>query len=444
MVRRIHSAGVWLAAVACFSTAPVSAQPACTPLPPPDGTVVEVLPSQADQLKTMVQGAASGTTLLLHDGFYDMSGGGSSQLVFSTPGVTLRSLSGDRDGVTLDGGYVTGELLSVQASDVVIADLTLRRAFYHPIHVSGLPGNPITGVVVHNVRIVDPGEQAIKINPIDDGWVDDGRIECSSIELTPAGRAEIRNDCYTGGIDAHAAQGWIVRRNRIEGFWCPNGLSEHGIHFWKASRDTLVEQNLIVDCARGIGFGLGSSGGSRSYPDDPYPTFPNKGHIDGVIRNNFVAADDSELFSSEYGFDTGVGLEQAAGARVLHNSVASSQGPRSSSIEWRFTSTFAEIANNLTTHRLLPRDGGQANLQGNLSSAQVGWFTELALGDLHLEPAGETAVDTGVPLAMGWADRDFDHQWRDGFPDVGADEAADSIFSDGFESGDLREWIPFP
>jgi hypothetical protein len=400
-----------------------------------------VVASQADELRSIVGSAENGTTVLLHDGFYDMSDGGSSQLLFDTPGVTLRSFSGNRAAVILDGGYITGELVSIQASDVTIADLTLQRAYYHPIHISGPEGSPISGVSIYNVRVIDPGEQAIKINPVVDGWVDDGAIECSLIKLTPTGRSEIRNSCYTGGIDAHAAAGWTVRRNRIEGFWCASGLSEHGIHFWKASRDTLVEQNVIVDCARGVGFGLGSSGGTRVYPDDPYPDIDNKGHIDGVIRNNFIAANDAALFSSGSGFDTGVGLEQAAGARVLHNSVASSASPRSSSIEWRFASTFAEIANNLTTHVLRARDGAQANLQGNISTAGVDWFTNVAAGDLHLELPGEATVDAGTMLPAGWAERDFDHQSRDSLPDVGADERADLIFSDGFESGDLERWV---
>ena len=53
-----------------------------------------------------------------------------------------------------------------------------------------------------------------------------------------------------GGVDAHAARGWTIRRNRIEGFWCPSGLSEHAIHFWSASRGTLVERNTIIDAAQ--------------------------------------------------------------------------------------------------------------------------------------------------------------------------------------------------
>jgi hypothetical protein len=59
------------------------------------------------------------------------------------------------------------ELIS-SASNVVIADLTLREAYDHPIHVSGNPA-PITGTLLHNLRLVDPGQQAIKINPVGQG-----------------------------------------------------------------------------------------------------------------------------------------------------------------------------------------------------------------------------------------------------------------------------------
>ncbi len=418
------------------------AQPGCAPLPPPAGEVIEVDPSAADELRAIVASAASGTTILLADGFYDLSGGdGSHRLSFETPGVTLRSASGQRDAVILDGGYVTSELVSIFASDVTVADLTLRRAFDHPLHLSGTPGNPITGVLLHNLRIVDPGQQAIKINPIGDGYVDDGVIECSSIELTDAGRAAIRDDCYTGGVDAHQAWGWVVRRNRVAGFWCNDGLSEHAVHFWKGSRDTVVEENVIVDCARGIGFGLGAGGDGRTYPDDPYPGVGYLGHIDGMVRNNFVAAGDPRLFDTADGFDTGIGLEQARGARVLHNTVASTAMPRSSSIEWRFENTLAQIANNLASDRLLERDGAQAALAGNIDFCPLTWLADIAAGDLHLTAAAAPAVDAGVPLDPGAADFDIDVEVRDARPDVGADEVGGgAIFGDGFESGDLSAW----
>ena len=415
------------------------AQAPCPPLPPPSGATIEVLPAQADDLRAIVSTAASGTTILLHDGFYDMSGGDAvSRLVFTTPGVTLRSLSGERESVVLDGAYQTSELVSILASDVTVADLTLRRAYDHPVHVSG-DGVPITGVRLYNLRLVDPGQQAVKVNPIGGGWVDDGRLECSSLELTDVGRTQIRDNCYTGGIDAHAARGWIVRRNRISGFWCPVGLSEHAIHFWKASRDTLVEGNAILDCARGIGFGLGATGEGRSYPDHPYPGIPYLGHIDGLIRANFVAAADADLFASEFGFDAGIAIEQAREVTVVHNTVASTSAPFSS-IEWRFADTLATVANDLVSHNLRARDGAQATLAGNLDAAPPGWFVSIAAGDLHLAGAALPPVGGGVALPPGVAGDDFDGQPRDAGPDVGADELRVPLFSDGFESGDTSAW----
>ena len=120
---------------------PAAAQPPCDPIPEPSGPVVEVLPSQSASLRAVVAAAAEGTTILLHPGAYDMSlGDSNSRLVFDTNGVTLRSLNGDRDSVILDGAYQTNELISIYASNVTIADLTLRRAYDHPVHINGTAG----------------------------------------------------------------------------------------------------------------------------------------------------------------------------------------------------------------------------------------------------------------------------------------------------------------
>ncbi|HSN53566.1 MAG TPA: hypothetical protein VLT32_02800 [Candidatus Sulfomarinibacteraceae bacterium] len=412
-----------IAAGALAVSATVLAQAPCAPLPPPAGPTVEAWPTDADTLRSLVAGAATGTTILLHDGFYDLSGGDSlHRLVFSTPGLTLRSASGVREAVVLDGGYVTGELVSIQASDTTIADLTLQRAYYHPIHASG-PDVPISGVLIHNVRVVDPGEQAIKVNPIGAGTVDFSTLQCSHLELTGAGRPHIRNDCYTGGLDVHAATGWLVRRNRVVGFWCDAGLSEHGIHMWRQCVDSVVEENLVLDCARGIGFGLGDG---------------VDGHTGGVIRNNFVAAADPDLFASQFGFDTGIALWGADDAVAVHNTVASTQAPFSS-MEWRFITTPVTLANNLVTHQILDR-GGPASLAGNLEQVSTALFADLAAGDLHLVDPASAPVGAAVPLAAGVCDHDFDGQLRDAAPDVGADELGRPLFGDDFESGGTASW----
>lgn len=400
----------------------------CGPMEAPTGETVEVHPTDADTLRDIVMSAEPGTTILLHDGTYDMSGGDTThRLSFYTDGVTLRSYSGVPENVVLDGGYVTGELVSIAASDTTIAEVTLTRAYYHPIHITGASDRDIETPHIYRVRIIDPGEQAIKINPSAElFYADRGVIECSHIELTDSGRPEIRNNCYTGGVDAHAAWDWEIRDNTIIGFWCDAGLSEHGIHLWRTCRGTLVERNHILDCARGIGFGLSATAGGnvRTYPDDPYPSSGYMDHIDGVIRNNFISASNTSLYASSSGVDSGISLAQARGAQVYHNTVAFTDTPFCA-IEWRFENTDAVIMNNLVTHNLMPRNGAQAALDGNLEGASLDLFLDGAGGDLHVDPGAPGAnsvLGSGAALTPGLCDEDIDGETRNQPPDIGADE----------------------
>jgi hypothetical protein len=325
--------------------------------------------------------------------------------------------------VILDGNYLTTEIIQIVASGVTVADLTLREAYDHPIHVMSSDAADTINTLIYNVHIIDPGQQAIKINPGGTGhYPDDGVIACSHIELTDAGRTQIRDNCYTGGVDAHQAMNWVVRDNLIEGFWCPTGFSEHAAHFWRGCRDTLVERNVLRNNARGVGFGLVLSGSARPYPDDPCPTAGGAyvDHYGGVIRNNFVSANDNALFSSEYGFDSGISLWQACGARVLHNTVASIQPPFSS-IEWRFFATDADIINNLAKHRLMDR-GGTARLSGNLQNQPLSLFADGVGGDLHLISSSTVAIDQVTAPADALQDIDGDVRPINSQSDIGADE----------------------
>jgi hypothetical protein len=394
----------------------------CPPLSAPTGRVVSV--SSVAGLEDAVNGALAGDTISIADGMYNLDG---VYLRIDVPGVTLRSASGNREAVVLDGDYVTTEIVQIVASNVTIADLTLREAYYHPIHVTSTSTADTLGTLIYNVHIVDPGEQAIKINPYTGDnalyFPDDGEIACSHIELTDAGRPHIRNNCYTGGVDAHQARDWVIRDNVIEGFWCPSGLSEHGIHMWKSCRDTLVERNVLRNNARGVGFGLSESDSNkRVYLDNPCPD-AGGGYVDhygGIIRNNFVFANEGALFSSDDGFDCGICLWQACGARVLHNTVASTQAPFSS-IEWRFDHTDVDLVNNLVTHDLRDR-GGSDYQEGNVEGASLALFVDGANGDLHLASTATVAIDqVAAPLDVP-DDVDGDLRPIGSASDVGADE----------------------
>lgn len=398
----------------------------CAPLPPPTGAIIDVVPAQAASLAGIVDTAVAGTTIRLADGVYALGG---DSIWFHTPGVTLRSASGNAAAVVLDNNYAGGSILEIAASNVTVAEVTLQRAYHHPIHVAPQSGS-VTGTLIHDVRVIDPGEQGIKINANGTLHADSGVIRCSLVRLTDTGRPFVRNGCYTGGIDGHRARDWWVHDNTIEGFWCENGLSEHAIHFWTGSRDTLVERNVIRNNARGIGFGLGQGTAGRTYADSPCPGTTNAGHFRGVIRNNFVAVNDPRVFAAADGFDSGIGLEEACSVEVLHNSVFSTQAPFSS-IEWRFPITTGRIANNLASHNLRPRDGAAPLVTGNVADAPASLVVDLPVaGDLHLRSDATAAVNRGVSLPAGLAAEDIDREPRDTAPDVGADELRVSTFAD--------------
>jgi hypothetical protein len=181
---------------------------------------------------------------------------------------------------------------------------------------------------------------------------------------------------------------------------------------------------VLRDNARGIGFGLATSGEARTYADNPCP-IADGGYVDhygGIIRNNFVSAGNAALFASDFGFDCGICLWQACDADVVHNTVASTQAPFSS-IEWRFDYTDADIINNLVTHNLRDR-GGITRLSGNLAYQPMSLFVNGPGGDLHLVSGARVAIDRGVVVSAGLCDDDIDGESRpiNLIRDIGADE----------------------
>jgi hypothetical protein len=366
-------------------------------------SAVAIQVSSVAELENAVAQANSGgdKNIVIQSGTYHLNG---VYLHLAADNITVSGATGSREDVVLDGDYVTTEIFQVVGSSITIKDLTLQRAVYHPIHV--FPGNKdVTGTVIDNVHIIDPGQQAIKINQnaAKTYSANSGTVKRSRIELTDSGRNkvwQINGSCYTGGVDGHHATDWKIVGNEIEGFWCEDGLSEHGVHFWSFSTNTLVEGNAIINCDRGVGFGLGSSG-----------------HVGGTIRNNMIYHDSGHSHS-----DVGIGLESASDALVYNNTIFLQQS-YPNAIEYRFSATSnARIINNLTNKAIISRQGGSGSLSANITSAQLNWFAEATAGNLHLAYPVTEVIDQGSSIA-GLTD-DFDGESRpagDGI-DVGADE----------------------
>lgn len=403
------------AALDAGSTADAGPLPAarCAPLPAPDGMTIMATP--ADALHTIVDSAPTGSTVMLADGTYTLT----RQIRLATPGVTLRSASGNAAAVVLDATYTVNEAVVVSASDVTIAHFTVTHAVDHGVRVTGPSGGPdVLGFLMHDVTVTDCGEQFVKINPpaSRDAQNDEGTIRCSTFILTDDGRPHIERStggCYTGGIDAHRARDWVIADNHFEGIYCAGeGLAEHAIHFWRGSRDTLVERNTIVNCARGIGLGLANSGEARTYPDAPEVGYI--GHLGGLVRGNM-------LFSDIAYYDTGIELNSTHGARVLHNTVVSAESAtgRYSAIDARFSSTDVLLQNNIA-RRFTVRNGATTTRVTNLEAPSLSLFVDAANADLHLTPGATGARGQGTPHAEAGMDVDGD-AFDMTAPHIGAD-----------------------
>ncbi len=309
-------------------------------------------------------------TVLLADGTYPIASP-SWYPYITASNVVFRSASGNRDAVIITGTGMKSVSPNVEnaiyfvGDNNTISDLTIRDVGNHGIAVEG------DSLFVHNVRIQNTYEQMIKGTAGGDG-ADFGLVQCSLFEYTAA----IGPQFYIGGLDIHKGDHWIVRDNVFKDIASPSGsVAEHAVHFWNNGSENTVERNMMVNCDRGIGFGLGSS--------------PNTG---GMIRNNMIYNDGGHPYH-----DVGIGLETSPGTKVYNNTVYIQY---QNAIEYRFPATTGvDIVNNLTNKTIKSRDGAQATLATNITNAQGSWFEDANAGDLHLLADVTAAIDQGTDLS---------------------------------------------
>src|SRR5262249_18298116 len=133
----------------------------------PEGKVVRV--RTEPDLQAALRGLRAGTTLLIAPGTYELTN--TLKIEGGVRNVALRGDAADRGKVVLKGkgmrtrehGNVPHGIMVRDATDVLIANLSVGDVWNHPITLQG--ENGCKRVRVCNVRLFDAGEQFLKANP---------------------------------------------------------------------------------------------------------------------------------------------------------------------------------------------------------------------------------------------------------------------------------------
>ncbi len=410
---------------AAASTAPSfpNNQPAPS-LPPPTGTVINV--STVSQLQSAVANLKSGQTIMIAAGTYKLSG--TLYVPQGLTNVAIRGATGKAGDVVIQGDALLDPYAPYNGSDtwgagsgvsgsilygvwlgnvqgVTVADLTLKDFVDHAIILNAGVQSPL----IHNVVMLDTGEQLIKSNPDGSG----GGVNNGIVEYCTIGYTSLAANNYTNGIDLHTTQNWIIRNNLFQNIATANPLTIYGVGalagpailVWNGSKNCTVENNTFINCQREIAFGL----------NDPSTiTDDNSG---GIIANNFIYRS-----GTQHG-DVAIGVWNSPGTEVAYNTIILN-GDYVNAIEYRYaTTTGVKILYNLTDSAIAQRDSASGTVTGNVTSGvQSSWFVNESAGNLHLTSAATGAIGKGTYLPEVSTDYDGQARPSNGPTDVGADE----------------------
>jgi hypothetical protein len=329
--------------------------------------------------------------VIIKDGTYLLT----DRLYLTGNDLIYRSASGDRNKVLLVGEGMNGNIgwvFGVLGKNFAVKDISIGKVRYHGIQVHGEAD--ADSIYIQNVRFFDIRQQMIKGSfdaNTPEKYSDNGIVEGCLFEYTKGHSY----DYYCGGVDIHHGINWRISNNTFRNIQTTdNSLTEGAVHFWNNSEGTLVENNTIYNCDRGIMFGM-----------------DNSPHKNGLIRNNMVVVTK----------DVGIYICFAPGAKVYNNTIFNNSNYQNS-IECRFDfTTGCELYNNLCNKAISLRNEASADIANNITDAQQGWFVNIQNGDLHLKSTVTEVTDKAMDLDEVVKDIDGDIRSK-GSSDIGADE----------------------
>jgi hypothetical protein len=366
--------------------------PIAPALPQASGPTIIV--SDVQELIRAIDQAEPGQTILVEDGHYMMP----RYVEISSDNVTLRSASGHRERVIIDGAESRHrELLGVRAcSGVTIADLTIQN-----IQCNGFKINSETNVqnltiyncIIHNIW------QRDAIRP------KDCRIQyCLFYNDRPKrlsdDPADIAKGNYVAGIDVMFAKDWIISDNVFIGIQGRTFEGRGAIFIWHDSQDCVIERNIIIDCDVGLQLG------------NPHRPSDIEYHcVRFIARNNFITRAPEAGIVTVYTKD----------CKLLNNTIHDPQSRLQRLLRTVFTNDGLLIANNLISGPGIRNESeSKIKFLNNLIKDVSNDFIDPAQGNLHLKSNATKAVDNGLVLLE--VVEDFDRQQRETKPDIGADE----------------------
>lgn len=380
-----------------------------------------------EQLQSAVYNAKANSTIVITPGTYQLT----STLGITQNNITIIGASNDCGAVELIGAGMDNSDhqgiehgVWVDAENATIANITLSEFFLHPITMSG----NAHGAKVYNVRMINAGQQFIKVNPIEYGiGANSGSVEYSIMQYTQSPPALARYGAgsgYTNGVDIHAGKGWKISHNLFKNFHTPDSadhLWNAAVLVWNGAEDTITENNVFIDTDRAIAYGL-----TEKSPD----------HRGGVIRNNMVTMTRGLYTDSRAAkADAAIIVWDSPGTQVVHNTVLTNNNTPFA-IEVRFDESGVNLSHNISDApvgktkiaamrslcRVFNACGKNItllNTDTNVMQATPGWFIDPDMGNLRLKP--ETAETINNVTALPYALFDIDGEPRKQSTIPGAD-----------------------
>lgn len=376
-------------------------------LPRPTETAIRA--TTVAELFAAARQVQPGGTILVADGHYSLP----QMLDLHTDRVTLRSESGQRDKVILDGHGQLGELVGItRCSGVTIADLTIQNARWNGFKLNsdhGVTRVTIYNCVIHNIwqrgikGVTVPKKNRDQLRPTD------CRVQyCLFYNDRPkkfsdddADRPDNFNGNYIGGMDIMYARRWTISDNVFLGIQGRTREGRGAIFLWVDAQDCIVERNIIVDGDCGICLG-------NSFRSADTPVHCTR----CIVCNNFVTRCPENGILADYTKD----------CKILQNSIHDPESRLQRLIRLVHDNDGLVVRNNLLNGaNVRVETQSRIDSGGNDSGKdRAAWFVSASEGNLHLKP-GKPITKVTVPRLEDVLE-DIDGQKRTNPTVVGADQ----------------------